>query len=147
MCHILPKRRGWVNSISKVHIDSPLGYDSFVWFYDISTIVGYLMPNLFLYIWTVLIQSIQFSISTQFSSIWPIHRTLSGATTPGQSGPGSDGNEGVLLISQSSSITGTSLSDCLVSYSRTLVWGGLILLQLKQLVYSTITANWATGIW
>ena len=44
---------------------------------------------------------------TQFSSIWPIDRTLSGATTPGQSGHGSDGNEGVLRIPQSSCITGT----------------------------------------
>ena len=35
------------------------------------------------------------------------------ATTPGQSGYGSNGNEGVLCISQSSSITGTSPSDCL----------------------------------
>ena len=26
--------------------------------------------------------SVQFSISTQFSSIWPIDRTLSGATAP-----------------------------------------------------------------
>ena len=43
-------------------------------------------------------QTIQFSISTQFSSIWSIDRTLSGGTTPGQSGPGSDGNEGVLSI-------------------------------------------------
>ena len=34
----------------------------------------------------------------------------------GQSGPGSDGNEGVLRIPQSSSIAGTSLSNCLVSY-------------------------------
>ena len=34
---------------------------------------------------TVLFQTIQFSISTQFSSIWPIDRTLSGVTTPGQS--------------------------------------------------------------
>ena len=42
--------------------------------------------------------------------------TLSGTTTPGQSGPGCDGSEGVLDIPQSSSITGTSLSDCLVSY-------------------------------
>ena len=42
--------------------------------------------------------------------------TLLGATTPGQGGPGSDGNEGVLRISQSSSITGTSPSDCLVSH-------------------------------
>ena len=43
-------------------------------------------------------------------------RALSGATTPGQSGPGSDGNEGVLRIPQISSTAGTSPSDCLVSY-------------------------------
>ena len=67
---------------------------------------------------TVLFQAIQFSISTQFSSIWPIDRTLSGATTQAQSGPGSDGIEGVLHITQSSGITGTSASDCLVSYRR-----------------------------
>ena len=42
--------------------------------------------------------------------------TLSDATTPGQSGPGSDNNEGVLRIPQSSSITATSSSDCLMSY-------------------------------
>ena len=47
---------------------------------------------------TVLFQAIQFSISTQFSSIWPIDMTLSGAPTLGQSGPGSDGNERVLCI-------------------------------------------------
>ena len=41
---------------------------------------------------------------------------LSSATTLGQSGPGSDGNEGVLHIPQSSSITGTSPSDCLALY-------------------------------
>ena len=33
-----------------------------------------------------------------------------------QSGPGSTSNKGVLRISQSSSITGTSPTDCLVSY-------------------------------
>ena len=33
-----------------------------------------------------------------------------------KSGPGSDGNEGVLCIPQSSSIAGTSPSDSLVSY-------------------------------
>ena len=43
-------------------------------------------------------------------------RALLGATTSGQSGPGSDGNEGVLCIPQSSSTAGTSPSDCLVSY-------------------------------
>ena len=42
--------------------------------------------------------------------------TLSGATTPIQSGPGSDGNKGVLCIPQSSSITEASSSVCLVSY-------------------------------
>ena len=64
----------------------------------------------------VVFHTIQFSISTQFSSIWPIDRTLSCVNTPGQSGPRSDDNEGVLNIFQSSRITGTSSSDCLVSY-------------------------------
>ena len=64
---------------------------------------------------TVLFQTIQFSISTQISSIWPRDKTLSGATILGQSGPGSDGNGGVLRIPQSSRITGTSSSDCVVS--------------------------------
>ena len=41
---------------------------------------------------TVLFQAIQFSISAQFSSICPIDKVLLGATTPGQSGPGNDGN-------------------------------------------------------
>ena len=41
--------------------------------------------------------------------------TLSGATTLGQSGPGSDGNEGVQCIPQSSCNTGTSPSDCLAT--------------------------------
>ena len=51
----------------------------------------------------------------QFSSIWPIDKTLLDATTPGQSAPGSDDNERVLCISQMSSITGTSPPDYLVS--------------------------------
>ena len=37
----------------------------------------------------------------QISSIEPIDRALSCATTPGQSGPGSGGNEVVFHISQS----------------------------------------------
>ena len=48
---------------------------------------------------------------------WCIDRTLLSATTPSRSGPGSDGNEGVLCILQSSSITEASPSDCLVSYA------------------------------
>ena len=73
------------------------------------------MPSTFLYIKTILFQTIQFSI-TQLSSIWPINRILSGATTLGKSGPGIDGNKGVLHIPQSSSISGASGSHCLVSY-------------------------------
>ena len=84
-----------------------------------------LMPNPFLYIKIVLFQTIRFSISTQLSSIWPIGSTLSGATTPGQSGPGRDGNEGILCIPQSFSITGTSPSDSLVPYSGHFLGGGL----------------------
>ena len=63
----------------------------------------------FLFVETDLFQTNQFCIktnfkcqncpvSTQFASIRPIDRTLSGATTPAQSGPGSDGNERVLCI-------------------------------------------------
>ena len=80
-----------------------------VWFGGISTIVVYLMPNQFLYIKTVLFQTIQFSISTPFSCIWPIDRTLSSATTSGQSGRGNDGNKGVISVPQISSISGASL--------------------------------------
>ena len=49
-------------------------------------------------------------------SFWFIDRTLSDATIEAQSGPGSDDNEGVLCIPQSSSITWASPSDCLVSH-------------------------------
>ena len=62
------------------------------------------------------IETIQYCISTPFNSIRAIDRTILGATTPGQSGPGSDCNERVFHILQISSITGTAPSDCLVSY-------------------------------
>ena len=63
------------------------------------------------------------------SSIWPIDKTLSGVTTPGESGPGSYGNEGVLHIPENSK-TGTSLSDGLISYpENSLVVRVLALLQ------------------
>ena len=95
-----------------------------------------------LHVKTVLFRVIQFSISMQFkcknskllkpwlSSIWSINWTLLGATTLGQSGPGSNGNKGVLSIPQSSSNTRTSPSDCLMSLSgHSLAGGGLTLLQ------------------
>ena len=66
---------------------------------------------------TVPLQTVQFSVSMQFNSIYTIDRALSGATTTGQSGPEINGNEEVLCIPQNSSITGASPSDCLVSYT------------------------------
>ena len=44
-----------------------IGYNLVVWAYGISTFVGYLMPILFSYKWTVLLQTIQFSMCTQFN--------------------------------------------------------------------------------
>ena len=43
-------------------------------------------------------------------------------STPGQSEPGNDGNEGVLRIPQSTSITETTPLDCLVSYKGQLLF-------------------------
>ena len=78
------------------------------------------------------------------NSIWPIDRILSGAPTPGQSGPGSDGNEGVLCIPQSTSITVASQSDCSVSYPR-YPFGEYYPSAEMQSVYSAAPADWATG--
>ena len=70
-------------------------------------------------------------------------RALSGATTPGQSGPpGSNGNEGVLRIPKSSSTAGTSPSDCLVSYLGHSLRGGSYPSAEVQSVYSTAPADW-----
>ena len=63
------------------------------------------------------------------SSIWPRDRTLLSATTLGESGPGSNGNEGVLRIPSRSIITGASPSDGLVSYPGHSFWGCLTPLQ------------------
>ena len=89
---------------------------------------------------TVLLQIIQFSMSTQFISIWSIVRTLSGATTPGQSGPGSDGNKGVFRITQSSSIT----IRLLRVISRHSLVGGSYFAALIRSVYSTASTDRAT---
>ena len=98
--------------------------------------------------------TIQFSINTQFkcknsnlskpplSSIWPIDTTLSGATTSGQSEPGSVGNEVVLSIPQSSRNTGTSPWDYLVSYPGHSLGKSYLSVEI-QLVHSTAPADWA----
>ena len=91
----------------------------------------------------IFISAIQLSISTQFGSIWPIHRTRSGATSPCQSRPGSDGNGVVLFISISSSITKTSPSDCFMLYTGYSLRGRSYPSAEKQSVYSTAPADWA----
>ena len=71
------------------------------------------------------------------SFIWPINRFLSGATSAGQSEPGSDGNEKILCIRQSSSlaiwlfsvISGHSLEESYFSAEM-------------QSVYSAAPADW-----
>ena len=76
------------------------------------------------------------------SSIWPIGKTLSGATTPGQSEPGSNSNEGVLHITKGSK-TGASPSDYQMSYQDT-HWVGVSYHSAEvQSVYSTAPADWA----
>ena len=79
----------------------------------------------------------------QFSSIRPIDRTLSSATTPGQSGLKSDGNEGVLHILQGSNITEASPSYCFVSYPGNSFWESAEM----PSVYSTSPADWANDQW
>ena len=69
-------------------------------------------------------------------------RTLSGATTPGQSGPGSNGNERVLHISQISKAQALP-SDCLMSYlEHSLGEGGSYSSSEMQSVYSTDPTDW-----
>ena len=90
-----------------------------------------------------------FSIITQFSYIWPIERTLSGATTPGKIRPGGDSNEGILCIPQSSSITGAIPSDCLVSYVGQ-SFREYYPSPEMQSAYSTVSADladWAVWTW
>ena len=98
---------------------------------------------------TVLFQTIQFSISTQFKcqaviSIWSIDKTLSNATTTGQCGPGSDNNEEVLCIPHVSSITDVSTSDCLVSHPGQSLEESYPFAETHQ-VYSLALADWGIG--
>ena len=76
------------------------------------------------------------------TNIWNL-RTLSGATTLIQSGPGNNVNEGLLHFLQSSSNTETSPSDCLVSYlEHSLDVGSYPTVKMRS-VYSLVQANWA----
>ena len=76
------------------------------------------------------------------SSIWPRVVAPDRVLSMGQSGPGSDGSEGVFHILQSSSITGTSSLDCLVSYQGHSLRKSYLSIEM-QLVSSAAPANWA----
>ena len=79
------------------------------------------------------------------SSIWPIDRTLSGATTLSLSGPGSNGNKGVVHIPQSSCITRVSPSDYLVSCPGHSLGKSCPSAEMQS-VCSTATADWANSL-
>ena len=103
----------------------------------------------------------------QLSSIWPVDRTLSVATTSGRSRLGRDSNKWVLRVLQNSSINGTSQSNCLghslvggltplQRSSRCILqpqptgpqdtrWGEAYPSAEKQLEYSKAPVDWAIG--
>ena len=71
------------------------------------------------------------------------HRsTLTGSTSPGQSGPGSNGNEGVLHISKALSLEPYH-HQRILNHVRTLVGGGLTLLQrCTRCILQPQTTGW-----
>ena len=93
---------------------------------------------------SIALQQKQFNIIClhTFCSIWPIDRILSGASTPGESGPGGNGNEGVLHIPQISK-NGASLSDGLMSYNQDTHWRERVLPhQQKCNLKMLLSFNW-----
>ena len=84
-------------------------------------------------------------MSKFYNTFCPIDKTQLGTTSTGYSEPGSDGNERVLHIPQSSSITEASPSDCLV-LSTGYSWGRSCTSAEMQSVYSTTPVDWATLI-
>ena len=101
---------------------------------------------------TFLFQTIQFSMNHLFAHSLNVKQfCLTHRLDPircyhsSQSGPGNNGNEGVLCIPQSSSITGASSSDCLVSYIGHSLGESYLSVEIQS-VYSTASANWATHL-
>ena len=73
------------------------------------------------------------------SCIWPIDWTLSGTTSPSQSGPGSNDNKEVVHIPQSWSLTVRLFS---VIYSGHSLGESYLSIEMK-LAYSAAPADWA----
>ena len=79
--------------------------------------------------------SIKYSNTNNFkTSIWPIDGTLTGITTPGQSGPENDRNERMLYTPKSSR-TGASLPDL-----NSLICKTVQILVYKSLLYIGLLA-------
>ena len=73
--------------------------------------------------------------------IWPVDGILTGTTTPGQSGTGSNGNEDVLYI-PASSRTGVYLLDGLLSYPiHTFKWHILLHRDSRLILQSQLTKS------
>ena len=79
-------------------------------------------------------------------TIRPIDCTLSGPTTPWQSGPGRDGNKGLPCIPKCSSIIEALPSDYFASYSGHSLVGLSYPSAGIQLVFSTAQAVWTIQI-
>ena len=101
---------------------------------------------LFLTIWFNISHLFAHSLKWSNSYISPIDRILSGATTLGQSVPGSNGIEGILYILQSSKIGALPL-DCLVLYPGYSLGGERSYPSAEiHSMYSTAPANLVTKI-
>ena len=97
--------------------------------------------------WWWWFQTIQFSISTLFSSIWLIDRTLSDATTLGQSGPGSYGDKGYSTFPKTPALQDPhhQIVYCHIQDTR---WGSEFYPSAEmQSVLSAALADWAIIIW
>ena len=75
--------------------------------------------------------------------IWPIDRTLSGATTSSQNEPGDNGNKEVLSIPQSPKISWALSSDCFVSYLGHSLGDSQPSTEMQSM-YSSAPVDWAT---
>ena len=67
--------------------------------------------------------------------------TLAGATTPSRVGTGNDVNKGVFPIPQSSNITGTSPSNCLMLYAGHLLMEGVTQSEVQSVCF-TAPSDW-----
>ena len=77
------------------------------------------------------------------SSIWPIDKTLSAATTPSQSGAWSNGNEGVLSIPQTTAWLEPHHQITKFHIQDSPWWGALALNRNAVYVfYSSIQLGW-----